>query len=271
MKKLLFTDLDGTLLDYYTYSCERVRSSVERLKSADISIIFCSSKTWREQEFYHKELVLDDPVIVENGGGIFFPDEKKSMGFDHGKMINLKGNQAIALGKTYDHVLKALEDCAQKFYPELKYYAKLGIDEISDITKLDRDSAKKAKTRDFSETVFNADLTSKKYLQFEQAIASLGFQCIPGSKFVTITDHNTDKGKAVELLIQMFRKKYGQVITFGVGDSLNDLSMLKVVDHPYLVQKPDKTWVEIQLNKLTKIAAVGPEGWNMMAKEIIID
>jgi len=271
LKKLLFTDLDGTLLDYHTYSCELVRSSVELLKATDISIIFCSSKTWKEQEFYLKELLIDDPAIVENGGGIFFAGEGKTMDVHHDKLINLNGKQAIALGQTYDQVLKALEESAQKFYPELKYYANLNVNKISEITKLDRSSAINAKNRDFSETVFNADPASKKYNLFEKNMASLGFQCIPGSKYVTITDLTTDKGKAVELIIRMYKQKYDEVISYGVGDSLNDLAMLKVVDNPYLVEKPDKTWVEIQLNKLTKIAAIGPQGWNMMAKEIITD
>jgi hypothetical protein len=45
--------------------------------------------------------------------------------------------------------------------------------------------------------------------------------------------------------------------------------MLEVVDFPYLVQKPDKSWTNVHLNKLTKIAAVGPEGWNMIAQEVL--
>jgi predicted mannosyl-3-phosphoglycerate phosphatase (HAD superfamily) len=152
----------------------------------------------------------------------------------------------------------------------LKYYANLSVAEISEITKLEPESSQKAKTRDFSETIFNADITSDEYAQFERAVNSKGFQCIPGSKYITISGKDTDKGRAVRILINIFKQKYGEVISFGAGDSLNDLPMLNVVDFPYLVQKPDKSWADIHLNKLTKVAAIGPEGWNIMAEEILV-
>jgi predicted mannosyl-3-phosphoglycerate phosphatase (HAD superfamily) len=56
LKKVLFTDLDGTLLDLSSYSSKVVQSAVSRLKDADISIVFCSSKTFAEQQ--RKEITI---------------------------------------------------------------------------------------------------------------------------------------------------------------------------------------------------------------------
>ena len=39
-KIVIFTDLDGTLLDYYTYSCEIVMPLVARLRRASVAIVF---------------------------------------------------------------------------------------------------------------------------------------------------------------------------------------------------------------------------------------
>lgn len=265
-KKLLFTDLDGTLLDLQTYSCEQVGASVSQLKDAGISIVFCSSKTWEEQEHYLNELKLDEPVIVENGSGIIFPKRDE---FFHFWDTEAHGRYAKVLGKAYDEILKAVKDTSDKYYPGLKYYAISSLEEISEITKLDLEAARKAKSRDFSETIFNADLDSIEYLHFENALNSIGFQCIPGSKYVTITGHDSDKGNAVEYLIGLYKQQFEKVVSYGAGDSLNDLSMLEVVDFPYLVQKPDRSWVDCPLSKITKVQGIGPAGWNMLAKEVL--
>jgi mannosyl-3-phosphoglycerate phosphatase family protein len=266
LKKLLFTDLDGTLLDLETYSPELVRASVKNLKTAGVSIIFCSSKTWAEQEHYLKELELDEPVIVENGSGIFLPENSN---LNIQKRKPAEKQQVIALGKSYDEILSAVKENAKQYYPALKYYANLSAAEISHITGLPAEAALKAKMRNFSETLFNADPQSDAYTQFENALKSQGLQCISGSKYITITSTASDKGRAVKILIDAYQRTYGEVTSYGTGDSLNDFAMLEVVDFPYLVQKPDSTWADHNLNKLTKVGKIGPEGWKIIALEIL--
>jgi HAD superfamily hydrolase (TIGR01484 family) len=74
MKKLIiFTDLDGTLLDYSTYSFEPALPALQLLKERDIPFIICSSKTKKEIEYYRKKIGNNHPFISENGGGIFIP------------------------------------------------------------------------------------------------------------------------------------------------------------------------------------------------------
>jgi mannosyl-3-phosphoglycerate phosphatase len=268
LKKLLFTDLDGTLLDLETYSCELVRGSVHRLKSAGASIIFCSSKTWAEQEYYLKALELDEPVIVENGSGIILPGNSD---LNMSNKKQMQEHQMVALGKSRDAVLPPLRKAAHLHYPELKYYANQSVEEIAHITRLPPEAVAKAKKRDFSETLFDANPHSDAYRNFEKALKTHGLQCIPGSKYITISSSESDKGLAVKVLIDAYRRKYGEVISYGAGDSQNDIAMLKVVDFPYLVQKPDSSWAYMHLDKLTKVGAIGPEGWNMMAKEVLAD
>lgn len=47
---VVFTDLDGTLLDSETYSCEKSLAMINRLKESGTPLIFCSAKTRVEQE-----------------------------------------------------------------------------------------------------------------------------------------------------------------------------------------------------------------------------
>ena len=76
MKQLLiFSDLDGTLLDYSTYSFEMALSSIQLLKEKEIPLVISSSKTKKEIEYYRRKLSNNHPFISENGGGIFIPKD----------------------------------------------------------------------------------------------------------------------------------------------------------------------------------------------------
>ena len=131
------------------------------------------------------------------------------------------------------------------------------------------ESSAKAKLRDFSETLFSLDQKTDTYKTISQALKSRGLQCIPGSRFITVTGIESNKGNAVRILIEAYRSMYDEVISYGVGDSQNDLEMLKTVNFPYLVQRPDQTWAGITADNITKIAGIGPNGWNIMAREIL--
>jgi len=73
MNILVFTDLDGSLLNHDDYSFEEARPALDRLRKAKIPLIFVTSKTCREVEPLQNRLGLREPFIVENGGGIFVP------------------------------------------------------------------------------------------------------------------------------------------------------------------------------------------------------
>ena len=77
-----------------------------------------------------------------------------------------------------------------------------------------------------------------------------------------------DKGKAVAIVSDLYRKLWGEIETIGLGDNFNDLPMLSAVDMPILVQKKDYTWENIALPRLCKVRGVGPEGWSRAIEEI---
>ena len=269
MKKLLFTDLDGTLLDLHTYAAEKAKESVAKLQGAGVSIIFCSSKTWAEQEHYLHELDLNEPAIVENGSAIFFPEDLKLKSPLQPALIH--GKKALLLGRKYEEVVRAIYDSTADLDIALKYYNNQSVARIAEITGLSLNAAQKAKSRDFSETIFNALPDTDAFKSFEKALKNHGFQCIAGSKYVTITGIDSNKGKAVSLLIEAYQAKFGEVKSIGIGDSRNDLEMLQCVDSPYLVKKPDNTWANLFAKNISKIAAIGPDGWNIMAEELLAD
>ncbi len=53
---------------------------------------------------------------------------------------------------------------------------------------------------------------------------------------------NSDKGRAVSILAEFYRKAYGPLTTVALGDSLNDLPMLNGVDIPIVVRKAVRSY-----------------------------
>jgi len=60
-KPVFFTDLDGTLLDFHTYSFNPALPALEHLKAHEVPLIICSSKTRAEIEFYRNKLDNNHP------------------------------------------------------------------------------------------------------------------------------------------------------------------------------------------------------------------
>ena len=73
MQVIIFTDLDGSLLNHEDYSFAEATPSLDRIKRSGIPLIMTTSKTRREIEPLQREMGIGEPFIVENGGGIFFP------------------------------------------------------------------------------------------------------------------------------------------------------------------------------------------------------
>ncbi len=72
-KTVVFTDMDGTLLDHDTFSIRMSVPSVYMLIRRGCLIVPVSSKTAAEIRGWMKILSLDGPFICENGCGIVIP------------------------------------------------------------------------------------------------------------------------------------------------------------------------------------------------------
>ena len=71
--RIIFTDLDGTLLDHDTYSWKPAESALKLARKMNIPVIFCTSKTRAEVEIYRKSIGNKHPFIAESGEAIFIP------------------------------------------------------------------------------------------------------------------------------------------------------------------------------------------------------
>jgi len=265
-KTVIFTDLDGTLLDGDTYSFERALPALALLKEKNIPLILCSSKTRREIEHYRGKLTNVHPFISENGGGIFIPRGYFKLRITNYEMQTEKDYMLIRLGARYPDLRAAIVALRDGGFP-VRGFGDMTVKEISEATKLSAAEAEMAKERDFDEPFFFEGDDRTLPLLFE-AIKTGGFQHTRGKFFHILGD--SDKGKAVAILTGLYRKEYGDIETVGIGDSPNDIPMLEKVDVPVIVQKPDGSYdPHIDLPDLMKAVGPGPEGWNMAVLRLL--
>ncbi len=254
---VIFTDLDGTLLDHDTYSCEVVMPLVASLSKAGVAIVFCSSKTQAEQEVYRKKLGIASPFVVEDGGAIFI--SKGYFPFSYKYHRETKGYQVIELGISYREIRRILRETRENNSMAIYGFGDMNAAQIAELTGLDMAQARLAKKREYEETL-NLTGSEPEIRLTLSKIEKSGLKWSRGGRFYSVTGGN-NKGTATRILIGLFNQKLGRIKTIGVGDSLNDVSMLAEVDVPVLVQKPGGYWEKMEVPNLYRIDGVGPQGW----------
>ncbi|MBR9676726.1 HAD-IIB family hydrolase [Candidatus Woesearchaeota archaeon] len=254
MRKIFFTDLDGTLLDNDTYSYDKASKALAQLQKHHYPLIICTSKTRAEIETVRAELRNVHPFICENGGAIFIPKNYFSIRYNYDAIID--DYHVIVLGTPYIHLVNALK-LINADYP-ITCFHDMSAQELSNDTSLSIMQSIQAKKREYDEafTITNPE-DEKKVLA---KIKKYGFTHTKGGRYYHIMGKGTDKGKAVQILINIYKKEYGKkTCSVGIGDSKNDFSMLDNVDIGYLVMKKNKKY---ESNNYHKAGAIGPAGFN---------
>jgi len=262
---VVFTDLDGTLLDRVTYSYNKALPSLNQLLQKAIPVIFCSSKTRAEQEVYRHELGLFHPFIVENGGAIFIPEGYFPFKFNYHRDKN--GYQIIELGIGYHEIRQILEQIRAGGRVNFTGFGDMTDQEVASDTGLDLQAARRAKKREYAETIKLEGPPDEVNMTLN-AIKKAGLNYARGARYYDVMGPN-DKGKATRILIDLLQEKLGCLETVGIGDSPNDFPMLLAVDIPVLVQKPEGDWEEMDIPNLRRAEGIGPEGWARAVEEII--
>jgi len=72
-KWLVFTDMDGSLLDHYTYQFDDANPTLEKLNDKNIPVIPITSKTQAELLYLRETVDNHHPFIIENGAAVYIP------------------------------------------------------------------------------------------------------------------------------------------------------------------------------------------------------
>lgn len=257
---LIFSDLDGTLLDEDTYSFKEAKAAIDFLKSKNFPLILCSSKTRLEIEIYHEEMGLYSyPFISENGGAIFIPKGTLNLTNFNFKFVN--GYQTIEIGAPYEFIKKCFQKIKKDLKLNIKGFSEMEIEEIVSLTNLSPAQAKLAQRREYSEPFIYKDEPDKLPL-LKKAINEFGLNLTRGGRFYTLMAGN-DKGKAVQIVTKLYQQTFLDkvIVSIGLGDSLNDVPMLLHVDRPVIVKRKRGASLRCDFKNAYLTQASGPQGW----------
>jgi mannosyl-3-phosphoglycerate phosphatase len=263
VKPVIFTDLDGTLLDPVDYSYEAASEALEIIKRKKIPLVFTSSKTGAEIEYLRQRLSNTDPFISENGGAVFIPEGYFPFPTEGEKTDGLR---VITLGSPVSEVRKALEEIKHSTGAKIKGFGEMGAEEVALLSGLSVVEAGLCKEREFDEPfIIDGDEPVKQ--EVLGLIEKTGFSWTRGRFFHILGSH--DKGRAVRILKDLFTSFYGKIATIGLGDNLNDVLFLEECDHPVLVMKPGGGHEPAEMPGLIRAEGVGPIGWNSAVLRIL--
>ena len=242
IKIIVFADLDGSLLnDKYEY--DQIEPIIHHLLSLNVSIVFASSKTRNEIDFYRNKWQITDPFIIENGSAILIPETYFGIHYEFTRRV--KGYNIIELGTAYSNIREKIEIVRNRTGANIVGFGDMTAEEIAKDSGLPLYLAQLAKKREYSEPFKILDGKEKEVLD---AISEEGLCYTRGGRYLHALG-NCDKGKATSILKNLYLQQFKKIFSIGVGDSANDLTMLKIVDKPFFVNKTaDKkaVWKEIE-------------------------
>jgi mannosyl-3-phosphoglycerate phosphatase len=242
-RAVVFTDLDGTLLDHDTYAWDAAVPALDALKAAGVPLVLASSKTAAEIAELHAGLGLGEtPAIVENGAGLFRP------GADGGD------------DSAYRNLRRALEALPKELRVFFRGFGDMSAYEVADITGLSRDAAALARTRQHSEP----GLWAGDAATLEAFLAALGAQGIAarrGGRFLTLSFGATKADRMAEIADAL-----GATTSLALGDAPNDVEMLEAADAGVIVKNdhgpPLPRLAGEADGRIARTEAPGPAGWN---------
>jgi mannosyl-3-phosphoglycerate phosphatase family protein len=268
-RHLIFTDLDGTLLNSRTYSWAGAEPALAEIERRRIPLVLVTSKTRAELEPLRRKLGHAHPFITENGGGVFIPD-----GYFNLKIPGAERHTrylCLPLARPYREALAALEEISKAAGVSVVGFHDMTPREIAQNTGLGPRDAEFAKQRDFGEPFFIAGASDDAIRAFRREAAKKKVNLSFGGRFWHVSI-GSDKGRAVRELVKLYRLALRtRPATIALGNSEADLPMLRAVNEPVLVPHSHGGFDDAVLKAIPGIhrAEPGPHGWSSAVLNLI--
>jgi mannosyl-3-phosphoglycerate phosphatase len=260
---VVFTDVDGCLLDHHSYSVDAAVEAVDFLVGRGVPLVLCSSKTGSELEHLTQELGIRHPFISENGGALFIPAGYFPFPVP-GSQPRLR-HHVLRLGAPYSGVTEVLHRVALENGVTVAGFSDMSVEEVARDCGLRPSQVLLARQREHDEPFRVLDPEPAARVRLRRALAGAGLWCTSGGRYDHVVG-GTHKGVAVSLLAALYRQAFGRTVTIGLGDSLNDVPMLREVDIPIVIRNAAlgpamTTRILQQVPTAWAPGREGPAGW----------
>lgn len=247
---IVFTDLDGSLLDHATYSYDAAKPALNALAEHDIPVVPVSSKTRSELTRIMRDIGLTGPAIAENGAVI------------------MHQNGTIDRAADITDMRAAINALPDNIRRRMRCFGDMSIDEIATSTGLDSEAAAQAARREASEPFIWAQAESSEipielqvdFLQADTELVASGYRITRGGRFFHVIA-TRDKADAMQQLLAATAPTGTQ--SWALGDGQNDVNMLMAATRGALIANPALQQA-VRLppgHRLYLTRKPGPEGW----------
>lgn len=249
---IVFSDLDGTLLDHSDYSHAAAAPALDKLRAMGAPVVLASSKTAAEIAPLRDALGFADvPAIVENGAGTLPPG----------------GGTAPQNDTQYRALRIALDDLPADLRAGYQGFGDWSAEKIAQITGLPLPQAELAAKRCYSEPgLWSGDDATKD--AFLAALSNAGISGREGGRFLTLSFGGTKAGQ-----MDQIKARYGTPYSVALGDAPNDIEMLQAADIGVIIANPHRAPLPPQpgeaQGKIIRTELSGPSGWNQAMMQII--
>lgn len=254
MNLLVFTDLDGSLMEHETYSIEPAEPVLQQLRERGFLTVLNSSKTAAEMRAIQQRLDLEAPFVCENGAALYLDPDPD-------------GQAPTVFGAPCSDWLPGVQALREQTGMDFEGFADWSAKQISDITGLTLDEAELARQREFSEPILWRGAASMRS-RFEAELDGMGLTMLEGGRFLSIQGHH-DKSNAMVWLREQ-QAGNDAVITVALGDSPNDSAMLEAADIAVIIKSGKSERIELHKpDKIIRTSRPGPAGWKDALTEIL--
>lgn len=258
--KLVFSDLDGTLLDHDSYSFEAARPALELLKARGIPLILASSKTEAEMRPIAEAIGIAHPMVVENGAGVVGLDTETAFS---------KGN----LQSPYSDLRSFLRELPKELDACFEGFGDWDVARVASETGLPFPAAALARQRHFSEPGRFTGTEAQRQA-FIALLDAQGFTAVQGGRFFTLMSKTSKAERMAEVVAHYQRLSGGDMIrTVALGDAPNDLAMLEAADCGIIIANPAHKPLPVtereRAGAIVRSQQIGPEGWNIMIHQLV--
>lgn len=263
---LVFTDLDGTLLDEDSYSFASAIPALARLRELRIPLIAATSKTLAEAAGINAALGNPHPCIIENGSAVcvpvgYFPEPLASG--------DSRGYEVVRCGPDYSWLTAELARLRDGQGYRFTGFADMSDAAVARLTNLTRPTAYNARQRLASEPLLWQDSREALH-RFGEELRRRGLRLLRGGRFWHVLGM-VDKGTAMDWLVGVYRRNgLSRPITVALGDSPNDLDMLRAADVPVVIRRKDGSHLAALGRQGARLSVeAGPEGWSSSVLQIL--